>query len=130
MAVRSNASSPEGNPETPRRVASVRGQCGYAATKYDANPVSPPKTLRRHFSRSYDDKKIRNSHLPDRTIHVRFQRSRPTERLVVYYKGERLGEARLLDPVANDRKPLPNAECGTRNVESPSAQSSIVNPKS
>jgi len=69
-------------------------------------------------------------HLPDRTIHVRFQRSRPTERLVVYYKGERLGEARLLDPVANDRKPLPNAECGTRNVESPSAQSSIVNPKS
>ncbi len=45
-------------------------------------------------------------HLPDRTIHLRFQRSRPTERVVVYYKGERLGEARLLDPVANDRKPL------------------------
>lgn len=45
-------------------------------------------------------------HLPDRTIHLRFQRSRPTERVVVYYKGERMGEARLLDPVANDRKPL------------------------
>jgi transposase InsO family protein len=44
-------------------------------------------------------------HLPDRTIHLRFQRSRPTERVVVYYKGERMGEARLLDPVANDRKP-------------------------
>ena len=44
-------------------------------------------------------------HLPDRTIHLRFQRSRPLERVVVYYKGERMGEARLLDAVANDRKP-------------------------
>jgi hypothetical protein len=25
--------------------------------------------------------------------------------VVVYYKGERMGEARLLNPVANDRKP-------------------------
>lgn len=46
-------------------------------------------------------------HLPDRTIHIRFQRSQPVSRVVVYYKGERMGEARLLDPVANDRKPLP-----------------------
>ena len=45
-------------------------------------------------------------HLPDRTIHLRYQRSRPVERVVVYYKGERMGEARLLDPVANDRKPI------------------------
>ena len=45
-------------------------------------------------------------HLPDRTIHIRFQRSRPVERVIVYYKGERMGEARLLDAVANDRKPL------------------------
>jgi transposase InsO family protein len=44
-------------------------------------------------------------HLPDRAIQVRFQRSRPTGRVVVYYKGERMGEARPLDPVANDRKP-------------------------
>jgi transposase InsO family protein len=44
-------------------------------------------------------------HLPDRAIHIRFQRSRPLERVVVYYKGERMGEARLLDAVANDRKP-------------------------
>lgn len=44
-------------------------------------------------------------HLPDRTIHIRFQRSQPAARVVVYYKGERMGEARLLDPVANDRKP-------------------------
>lgn len=45
-------------------------------------------------------------HLPDRTIHLRFQRSRPVARVIVYYKGQRMGEARLLDPVANDRKPL------------------------
>jgi hypothetical protein len=44
-------------------------------------------------------------HLPDRAIHVRFQRSRAVERVVVYYKGERMGEARLLNAVANDRKP-------------------------
>ena len=45
-------------------------------------------------------------HLPDRTIHVRFQRSRTDERVIVYYKGERMGQARLLDPIANDRKPV------------------------
>ena len=45
-------------------------------------------------------------HLPDRTIQIRFQRSEPTRRLVVYYKGERMGEARLLNMIANDRKPI------------------------
>ena len=35
---------------------------------------------------------------------IRFQRPRPVERVIVYYKGERMGEARLLDAVANDRK--------------------------
>jgi transposase InsO family protein len=45
-------------------------------------------------------------HLPDRTIQVRFERRCPTQRVVVYSKGERLGEAKPLDPVANDRKPL------------------------
>ena len=44
-------------------------------------------------------------HLPERTIHIRFERRRPAGRVVVYYKGERMGEARPLDPVANDRKP-------------------------
>ena len=44
-------------------------------------------------------------HLPERTIQVRFQRKHPTRRVVVYYKGERMGEARPLDPVANDRPP-------------------------
>ena len=45
-------------------------------------------------------------HLPDRTIQIRFQRSQSIARVVVYYKGERMGEARQLNPVANDRKPL------------------------
>jgi hypothetical protein len=45
-------------------------------------------------------------HLPDRTIHIHFQRSSPADRVIVYYKGERMGPARLLDPIANDRKPL------------------------
>ena len=44
-------------------------------------------------------------HLPDRTVHLRFQRSQATARVIVYYKGERLGEARPLDPIANDRPP-------------------------
>jgi putative transposase len=46
-------------------------------------------------------------HLPERTIQIRFQRSQPTTRVVVYYKGERMGEAKPLNPIANDRKPLP-----------------------
>ena len=52
-------------------------------------------------------------HLPDRKIQIRFQRSAPEARVVVYYKGERMGEARPLDPVANDRpsnKPAPESE--------------------
>lgn len=44
-------------------------------------------------------------HLPDRTIQIRFERRSPSTRVVVYYKGERMGEARALDPVANDRLP-------------------------
>lgn len=45
-------------------------------------------------------------HLPDRTVQVRFQRTPPLDRVIVYSKGERMGEARPLDPIANDRKPL------------------------
>ena len=44
-------------------------------------------------------------HLPERTIQVRFERKTPTRRVVVYYKGERMGEARPLDAIANDRPP-------------------------
>jgi len=42
-------------------------------------------------------------HLPERTVQVRFQRKDPATRVIVYYRGERMGQARLLDPVANDR---------------------------
>ena len=44
-------------------------------------------------------------HLPDRTIQIRFERKRPTHRVIVFYKGERMGEAKPLNTVANDRKP-------------------------
>ena len=44
-------------------------------------------------------------HLPSRKVQVRYQRKRPHRRVVVYYKAERMGEARPLDPVANDRAP-------------------------
>ncbi|MEO5367994.1 MAG: DDE-type integrase/transposase/recombinase [Magnetococcus sp. WYHC-3] len=49
-------------------------------------------------------------HLPDRTIQVRYRRSQPTARLVIYYKGERMGEARPLNMIANDRKPIVTQE--------------------
>ena len=45
-------------------------------------------------------------HLPDRTIQVRFARKDPAHRVIVYYKGERMGEARVLNMIANDRKPI------------------------
>jgi len=44
-------------------------------------------------------------HLPDRTVQIRFQRKAPATRVIVYYKGERMGEAKPLNPVANDRPP-------------------------
>jgi transposase InsO family protein len=71
-------------------------------------------------------------HLPDRTIHIRFQRSQPAARVVVYYKGQRMGEARLLDPVANDRKPSathpsPPAPDGQAPASPP--QSPVTNPQ-
>ena len=57
-------------------------------------------------------------HLPDRTIHIRFQRFRPLERVIVYYKGERMGQARLLDALANDRKPAKQPIAATVNFNS------------
>jgi putative transposase len=56
-------------------------------------------------------------HLPDRTIQIRFQRKSPGNRVVVYYKGERMGEARPLDPVANDRRPLPEVGQATLHAQ-------------
>jgi transposase InsO family protein len=42
--------------------------------------------------------------LASRKIEVRYHRTNPT-RIVVFYKGERMGDATLLDPTANDRPP-------------------------
>jgi transposase InsO family protein len=42
-------------------------------------------------------------HLPNRKVQVRFERHNPTRKVVVFYKGERMGEARIVDFVANDR---------------------------
>lgn len=59
-------------------------------------------------------------HLPDRTIQVRFQRKASTRRAVVYYKGQRMGEARPLDPVANDRPArIPNPDPGDASGATP-----------
>lgn len=46
-------------------------------------------------------------HLPERKIQVRFRRSQPKERVIVYYNGERMGEAKPLNAVANDRPKTP-----------------------
>ncbi|MEI8123071.1 MAG: DDE-type integrase/transposase/recombinase [bacterium] len=42
--------------------------------------------------------------LAERDIDVRYNRANP-ERIIVYYKGERMGEATLLNFIANDRPP-------------------------
>ena len=42
--------------------------------------------------------------LRNRKIQVRFDRLK-FDRAIVYFKGERMGEARLVDFLANDRKP-------------------------
>jgi transposase InsO family protein len=44
--------------------------------------------------------------LSGRQIEVRFNRAKP-DRIVVFYKGERMGEATRLDLLANDRPPRP-----------------------
>jgi putative transposase len=55
--------------------------------------------------------------LRSRKVQVRFDRQ-SFGRVVVFFKGERMGEARPVDFVANDRKPkasnvLANPESGT-----------------
>jgi hypothetical protein len=46
--------------------------------------------------------------LSGRQIEVRFNRANP-DRIVVFYKGERMGEATRLDFLANDRPPAPSS---------------------
>jgi hypothetical protein len=47
--------------------------------------------------------------LRSRKIGVRYCRSK-VDRVIVYYKSERMGEARPVDFVASDRKPRPGGE--------------------
>ena len=47
--------------------------------------------------------------LRSRKIQVRFDR-RNFDRAIVYYKGERMGQARPVDFLANDRKPAAKKE--------------------
>jgi hypothetical protein len=63
-------------------------------------------------------------HLPERTIQIRFERNRPTQRVIVYYKAERMGEARPLDPLANDRKPSPGSGAPSKPLDNDSAPQS------
>jgi transposase InsO family protein len=64
-------------------------------------------------------------HLPDRAVQIRFQRKSPSTRVIVYYKGERMGEAKPLDAIANDRPPQ-NQSSGT--IGRPPAPKSPTTP--
>jgi transposase InsO family protein len=76
--------------------------------------VEEPRTVRADNTFSFQGLRFEAPrHLPDRTIQVRFQRKDPTRRVIVYYKGERMGEARRLDMIANDRKPIAPAPSPT-----------------
>ncbi len=114
--------------QRPRSATTTARQSGCRIRRRRGNPA---KTLRCQFGKKYDVKKVRNNelffveeerhvradntfsfkslrfeaprHLPERAIQVRFQRKDPATRVIVYYKGQRMGQARLLDPVANDR---------------------------
>ncbi len=54
--------------------------------------------------------------LRNRKVQIRFDRLK-FERAIVYYKGERMGEARPVDFVGNDRKPSQKANAATAAVE-------------
>jgi len=60
--VRCKIATPRKTCKSTSRVATVRSEHGYWATKYDATPVRRSKTLRRQFGQKYDVKKVRNSH--------------------------------------------------------------------
>ena len=46
--------------------------------------------------------------LRDRKVQVRYSRSNVYKRCVVYYKGQRMGDAHPVDFLANDRRPNAN----------------------
>src|SRR5690606_23529880 len=57
--------------------------------------------------------------LRSRKVQVRFDRAR-FGRVVVFFKGERMGEARPLDAIANDRKPTTGGKNRARSPRRPS----------
>jgi len=69
-------------------------------------------------------------HLAERTIQIRFERRQPTARVIVFYQGERMGEARALDPIANDRKPQDRAPSAPATPPPSAPPSAIINPPS
>ena len=54
-------------------------------------------------------------HLANLKIQVRYQRSNPHNKVIVFYKGDRMGEARPLDPIANDKKPRTSRNIKDKN---------------
>lgn len=71
--------------------------------------VEEDRTVRADNTFSFKSRRFEAPrHLPDRVVQIRFERRRPSEPVIVYYKGQRMGDARPLDPVANDRRPLPS----------------------
>ena len=64
--------------ETTRPVTGLRPERGYSVTKYDGSASETRKTVRRHFGRFYDAKKVRNTY--DQSVQfgleIRWQRRR------------------------------------------------------
>ncbi len=54
-------------------------------------------------------------HLAHRKIQVRYQRSNPHAKVIVFYKGKRMGQAHFLDPVANDKRPRTSRNIKDKN---------------
>lgn len=75
--------------------------------------VEEDRTVRADNTFSFKSRRYETPrHLASRKIQIRYQRSAPNKRIIVFYKGDRMGEARLLDPVANDKLPRT-----TRNIK-------------
>jgi hypothetical protein len=55
MRARSKLPRPRANPKTTIRIVTLGSERGFSATKYDGNPVGPPKSLRRQFREKYDE---------------------------------------------------------------------------
>lgn len=65
-------------------------------------------------------------HLPNRIIQVRFNRANPTRKVVVFYKSERMGEARPLDFTANDRHPSAGISAPRETLAQQSSTNAVI----